>query len=99
MAMINTALRFQLLQQWQKRATTPVVFFLFDLLWSDGHNLTGKTVVRRRKRLREIITAVDGLLGLLIFLLAAMDNPFRGEIGVGPEAFELAYKQLMQPGK
>ena len=41
----------------------------------------------------------SGLLGLLIFLLAAMDNPFRGEISVGPEAFELVYKQLMQPGK
>jgi Protein of unknown function (DUF4239) len=40
----------------------------------------------------------SGLLGLLIFLLAAMDNPFRGDISVGPEAFELVYKQLMQPG-
>jgi bifunctional non-homologous end joining protein LigD len=36
--------RFQLLQQWQKPPTAPVVFFLFDLLWSDGHNLTGKTL-------------------------------------------------------
>ena len=41
----------------------------------------------------------SGLLGMLIFLLAAMDNPFRGNISVGPEAFELVYKQLMQPGK
>src|SRR5882762_1483105 len=41
----------------------------------------------------------SGLLGLLIFLLAGMDNPFRGDISVGPEAFELVYKQLMQPGK
>ncbi len=41
----------------------------------------------------------SGLLGLLIFLLAAMDNPFRGDISVGPEAFELVYKQLMQPAK
>jgi hypothetical protein len=41
----------------------------------------------------------SGLLGMLIFLLAAMDNPFRGDISVGPEAFELVYKQLMQPGK
>jgi Protein of unknown function (DUF4239) len=41
----------------------------------------------------------SGLLGLLIFLLAAMDNPFRGDISVSPEAFELVYKQLMQPGK
>ena len=41
----------------------------------------------------------SGILGLLIFLVAAMDNPFRGEISVGPEAFELVYQQLMKPGK
>ena len=41
----------------------------------------------------------SGLLGLLIFLLAAMDNPFRGEISVSPEAFELVYERLMKPGK
>jgi bifunctional non-homologous end joining protein LigD len=34
--------RFQLLQQWQKRPTAPVVFFLFDLLWCDGQDTTGK---------------------------------------------------------
>ncbi len=39
------------------------------------------------------------LLGLLIFLLAAMDSPFRGDISVGPEAFKLVYEQLMKPGK
>ena len=33
--------RFQLLQQWQKRPTAPVVYFLFDVLWSDGRDLTG----------------------------------------------------------
>src|SRR3984893_10654977 len=33
--------RFQLVQQWQKRPTTPVVYYLFDLLWSEGHDLTG----------------------------------------------------------
>ena len=40
----------------------------------------------------------SGLLGLLIFLLAAMESPFRGEISVGPEAFKLVYEQLMKPG-
>ena len=38
------------------------------------------------------------LLGLLVFLLAAMESPFRGEISVGPEAFKLVYDQLMEPG-
>jgi hypothetical protein len=37
------------------------------------------------------------LLGLLIFLVGALDNPFRGEISVGPEAFELVYQRRMLP--
>jgi hypothetical protein len=39
----------------------------------------------------------SGFLGLQMFLLAIMDNPFRGEISVGPEAFEVVYEQLMKP--
>ena len=53
--------RFQLLQKWQKRPTAPVVYILFDLLWENGCDLTGKSVVHRRKRLREIITPVEGI--------------------------------------
>ena len=53
--------RFQLLQQWQKRPTAPVVFYLFDLLWYDGRDITGNTVVQRRERLQEIITPVSGI--------------------------------------
>jgi bifunctional non-homologous end joining protein LigD len=53
--------RFQLLQQWQKRPAAPVVYVLFDLLWDNGRDLTGKSVVHRRKRLQEIITPVDGI--------------------------------------
>jgi bifunctional non-homologous end joining protein LigD len=53
--------RFQLLQRWQKRPTAPVVYFVFDLLWSGGHDLTGKTVVQRRERIQKIITAADGI--------------------------------------
>jgi bifunctional non-homologous end joining protein LigD len=53
--------RFQLLQQWQKRPTAPVVYYLFDLLWSGGRDFTGKTVVQRRERLEEIITPVAGI--------------------------------------
>jgi bifunctional non-homologous end joining protein LigD len=52
---------FQLLQQWQKRPTAPVCFYLFDLAWSDGRDLTGKTIVQRREQLEEIITLVPGI--------------------------------------
>jgi bifunctional non-homologous end joining protein LigD len=53
--------RFQLLQQWQKRPTAPVLYFLFDLLWSEARDFTGKTVLQRRKRLQELILPVDGI--------------------------------------
>jgi bifunctional non-homologous end joining protein LigD len=34
--------RFQLLQQWQKRPTAPVVFHLFVVLWRSGCDLAGQ---------------------------------------------------------
>jgi bifunctional non-homologous end joining protein LigD len=57
----NGVPRFQLLQQWQKRPTAPVVYYLFDVLWSDGRDLTGKTVLQRRARLEQVITPVPGI--------------------------------------
>jgi hypothetical protein len=36
-------------------------------------------------------------LATLISLIALMDHPFRGEMGVSPAAFELVYDQLMKP--
>jgi hypothetical protein len=35
-------------------------------------------------------------LGIVIFLIAALDNPFRGEVSVGPDAFQLVYDSLMK---
>jgi hypothetical protein len=36
----------------------------------------------------------SALLGLLIFLVAALDNPYRGEFSVGPDAFELVQNRM-----
>lgn len=33
--------------------------------------------------------------GTMISLIVLMDNPFRGEVGVSPQAFELIYQQMM----
>lgn len=42
---------------------------------------------------------IGGLLsffvGVVVFLVAAMDHPFRGEVSVGPDAFELIYSSIM----
>ena len=39
------------------------------------------------------------LLGMMIYLMADLDKPFRGQISIGPEAFEMVYAQTMNAGK
>jgi hypothetical protein len=34
-------------------------------------------------------------IGLLVFLTAAMDNPFRGEFSISPDAFQDTYDHVM----
>jgi hypothetical protein len=43
-----------------------------------------------------LVGITSALVGLLIFLTGAMDNPFRGEISVGPASFESVYQQVMR---
>ena len=38
-----------------------------------------------------------GLLALLIFLIAVLDNPYRGKTSVSPEPLERVYEQIMVP--
>ena len=38
-------------------------------------------------------------IGIVVFLIAAMDNPFRGELSVSPAPFQAVYDLLMKPGK
>ncbi len=37
---------------------------------------------------------MSGLLGLMIFLIATLDNPFRGKVSIGPQPLERVYEQL-----
>ena len=39
---------------------------------------------------------MSGLLGLMIFLIATLDNPFRGKVSVGPGAIETVYETIMK---
>lgn len=58
--------------------------------------LTWLLVVRNR-RLDILINTLSGaLLGSLIFLIAALDNPYRGEYSVGPDAFVMVRDQIMK---
>jgi bifunctional non-homologous end joining protein LigD len=49
--------RFQLLQRFQKQPTAPTLYYVFDLLWSDDADITGKTILERRALLERIVKA------------------------------------------
>jgi hypothetical protein len=44
-----------------------------------------------------LIVMLATFIGLLIFLIAAMDNPFRGEFSVSPDAFKEVLTTIMTP--
>jgi hypothetical protein len=45
---------------------------------------------------RLMVVLLSAIMGLLIFLIAFYDRPFRGRHGITPEAYELIYEQLMK---
>jgi hypothetical protein len=42
-----------------------------------------------------LVTLLAVFMGLVIFMVLALDRPFRGDLGIGPEAYQLIYEQLM----
>lgn len=36
-------------------------------------------------------------IGLVIFMILALDHPFRGDLGIGSEPYQLIYDQLIKP--
>lgn len=40
-----------------------------------------------------------GLIGLMVFMVAALDNPYRGKISVSPEPLERVYSQMIQSSR
>jgi len=42
-------------------------------------------------------TLLSVLLGLIIFLIAVLDNPYRGKLSVTPEPLKHVYEQIMTP--
>jgi hypothetical protein len=41
--------------------------------------------------------SLASVLGLVIFLIAELDNPFRGAVSIGPDAIAQVYENIMEP--
>jgi hypothetical protein len=44
-----------------------------------------------------LVTLLATFMGLVIFMIFALDRPFRGDLGLGSDPYELIYDQLMKP--
>jgi hypothetical protein len=65
-----------------------IIIFSFSLFLDENISLQ-----------RILMAGVCLMIGTSIFLIAAMDYPYRGDFSVGPEAFQLIYKSLMTPDR
>jgi hypothetical protein len=55
-------------------------------------------MVNGRRHIHVMLTALlAGFMGLVLYLIAAMDQPFRGQLSVSPMAFEEVYQTMMVP--
>src|ERR1700751_5717965 len=57
----NGVPRFQLLQRFQKQPTAPTLSYVFDILWHNGEDLTGKTIMDRRSFLERALKPREGV--------------------------------------
>jgi bifunctional non-homologous end joining protein LigD len=53
--------RFQLLQRFQKQPTAPTLYYVFDVLWCNGDDLTGNPILERRSVLERILKPAAGI--------------------------------------
>jgi bifunctional non-homologous end joining protein LigD len=53
--------RFQLLQRFQKQPTAPTLYYVFDVLWHDGDDLTEKPLLERKAILERILKPKAGI--------------------------------------
>ncbi len=44
-----------------------------------------------------LVTLLAAFMGLVIFMIFALDRPFRGDLGLRPDPYQLIYDQLMKP--
>jgi hypothetical protein len=42
-----------------------------------------------------LLLGVAGSLSMVLFVIFALDRPFRGDIAIGPESYQLIYDQHM----
>ena len=53
---------FQLMQNWQSAPDTPLQFYIFDIIWLNGYDLTSLPLIERKNLLEEILPKDDDVI-------------------------------------
>ncbi|MBA2331124.1 MAG: DNA ligase D [Flavisolibacter sp.] len=53
---------FQMLQNWQKSPDTVLQYYIFDIIWLEGYDLTKIPLIERKKILQQILPADDDVI-------------------------------------
>lgn len=55
---------FSALQEWRSEADGPLIFYVFDLLWLNGHDIMHLPLTERRKLLKQLMPKEDNVIRL-----------------------------------
>jgi hypothetical protein len=44
-----------------------------------------------------LTSLLAALIGMILFMTLALERPYRGDLAIGPESYQLIHEQLMQP--
>lgn len=75
---------FQLLQNWQNTPAR-LQFFIFDILWLDGYDLTGLPLTERKRILKEVLPATDDVIKYSDHVVGKGTEFFKAAVAQGLE--------------
>jgi CHASE2 domain-containing sensor protein len=94
---LNDLLRAHRLRLRGNQATLPPLLWWILILGAVITIVISWFLVSQRVAVQLILSALIGLLlGSLLFLTAAMDNPFRGEFSVDADAFDSVLNEMIK---
>jgi bifunctional non-homologous end joining protein LigD len=75
---------FQLMQNWQSRNEGTLLFYVFDVIWAEGYDVTTLSLIDRKRILKELIPEND--------IIKFSDHIFES----GTQFYELALKKGLE---
>jgi hypothetical protein len=95
---------YNFMMQFRRQRLDAVLTGLPDILWlvvvvGALLGITSSFFFRIRdvRYHQTVVALLAALVGMVIFIVVELDRPFRGDLGLRPDSYQLIYDQLMKP--